>query len=36
VYPFGFSGWAWTAAQFVAAFAFIAAGILIRNERTVR
>ena len=34
VYPFGFTGWAWTGAQFVAALAFIAAGILIRNERS--
>lgn len=36
VYPFGFSGWAWTSAQFVAALVFIAAGILIRNERAIR
>jgi len=34
VYPFGFAGWAWTGAQFVAALAFIVAGILVRNERT--
>lgn len=33
VYPFGFTGWAWTGAQFVAALAFIAAGILVKNER---
>ncbi|WP_300266466.1 DUF6804 family protein [Microbacterium sp.] len=33
VYPFGFSGWVWTMAQFVAALAFITAGALIKNER---
>lgn len=33
VLPFGFDGQAWTAAQFVAALLFIAAGILIKNER---
>lgn len=34
VYPFGFTGWVWIGAQFVAALVFIAAGILIRNQRT--
>ncbi|WP_194420520.1 DUF6804 family protein [Microbacterium abyssi] len=34
VYPFGFTGWVWVGAQFVAALVFIAAGILIKNERT--
>lgn len=34
VYPFGFAGWVWIGAQFVAALVFIAAGILIRNQRT--
>lgn len=34
VYPFSFDGWVWTLAQFVAALAFIAAGILVKNERT--
>ena len=33
VFPFGFSGQAWTAAQFVAALLFIAAGVLIKTER---
>ncbi|GAA1534825.1 membrane protein YdbS with pleckstrin-like domain [Microbacterium ginsengiterrae] len=33
VYPFGFDGWIWTGAQFVAALVFIAAGILIKNDR---
>lgn len=32
VYPFGFSGWVWTVAHFVAALAFITAGALIKNE----
>ncbi|MGO2049904.1 MAG: DUF6804 family protein [Microbacterium sp.] len=34
IFPFGFTGQVWTAAQFVAALLFIVAGILIRNERT--
>lgn len=34
IFPFGFSGWIWTMAQFVAAMAFITAGALIKNERT--
>jgi hypothetical protein len=33
VFPFGFTGQVWTAAQFVAALLFIAAGVLIKNER---
>jgi len=33
VFPFGFSGQVWTAAQFVAALLFIAAGVLVKNER---
>lgn len=33
VYPFGFAGPVWLAAQFVAAVAFLAAGALVKNER---
>lgn len=33
VFPFDFSGWIWTIAQFVAALAFITAGALVKNER---
>ena len=34
VFPFGFTGWVWTVAHFVAALAFITAGALVKNERT--
>lgn len=34
VFPFGFSGPVWIAAQVVAAVTFITAGALIKNERT--
>ncbi|MGO2519717.1 MAG: DUF6804 family protein [Microbacterium sp.] len=34
VFPFGFSGVAWTVAQIAAALAFITAGALVKNERT--
>lgn len=34
IFPFGFSGWIWTGAHFVVALAFIAAGALVKNERT--
>ncbi len=34
IFPFGFSGPVWIAAQIVAAVTFIAAGALIKNERT--
>ncbi len=33
IFPFAFSGWVWTMAQFVAALAFITAGALVKNER---
>lgn len=33
VFPFGFAGPIWTGAQFVAALLFIAAGVLVKNER---
>lgn len=36
IYPFGFSGAVWIAAQIIAAVTFIAAGALIKNERTAR
>lgn len=34
IFPFGFSGPVWFAAQIAAAVAFIGAGALIKNERT--
>ncbi|GGD88502.1 hypothetical protein GCM10007269_34020 [Microbacterium murale] len=34
IFPFGFSGPVWVAAQIVAAVTFIAAGAMIKNERT--
>jgi hypothetical protein len=34
IFPFGFTGPVWIAAQIVAAVTFIAAGALIKNERT--
>lgn len=33
ILPFGFNGWVWTLAAFIAALAFITAGALIKNER---
>lgn len=34
IFPFGFTGWVWVVAHFVAALVFITAGALVKNERT--